>query len=127
MGQDERRKVRSRRAPREERWRWDEAEDQEPYPDGSASARQARWEWLDPDEEQAELAAAPADGSREPTRDAPLAALGLRPPCSTEDVRRAYRRLAQRLHPDKGGDGAAFAALQADYRRALRLLAEADE
>jgi len=41
------------------------------------------------------------------------------------DLRRAYRRLAKRLHPDSSGalSGAAFVELKADYERALANLA----
>ena len=33
-----------------------------------------------------------------------LRALGLRAPCTEEDVKKAYRNLAEKLHPDRGGD-----------------------
>ncbi|KAL6778128.1 hypothetical protein ACKKBG_A17025 [Auxenochlorella protothecoides x Auxenochlorella symbiontica] len=38
--------------------------------------------------------------------------LGLDKRCSQEDVKKAYRRLARTLHPDKGGRPEAFSALQ---------------
>ena len=41
-----------------------------------------------------------------------LRALGLRVPCTESDVKRAYRRLAERLHPDRGGDKRRFLLLQ---------------
>ncbi|KAI3436650.1 hypothetical protein D9Q98_006066 [Chlorella vulgaris] len=41
--------------------------------------------------------------------------LGLEPKCSTADIKKAYRLLAKQHHPDKGGDPAAFARLQAAF------------
>lgn len=48
-----------------------------------------------------------------------LAELGLEPPCSSADIRQAYRRKARTAHPDQGGDQRAFIRLQNAYRRAL--------
>ncbi|MFG0335174.1 MAG: DnaJ domain-containing protein [Maioricimonas sp. JB049] len=48
-----------------------------------------------------------------------MVALGLLPPYSESDVRKAYREKARRLHPDAGGDAEAFKALRAAYERAL--------
>lgn len=48
-----------------------------------------------------------------------LAELGLEPPCSSADIRQAYRRKARTAHPDRGGDQRAFIRLQDAYRRAL--------
>lgn len=45
--------------------------------------------------------------------DDPFRVLGLPPTASQEQVKAAYRRLARRLHPDAGGDDAAFRALTA--------------
>lgn len=47
--------------------------------------------------------------------------LGLLPPYSLEDVKKAYRQRAKAAHPDGGGDTAQFEALHADYQRALSL------
>lgn len=42
---------------------------------------------------------------------------GLNEESSDQDVEKAYRRLSVRLHPDKGGDEAAFAAMRQRYNR----------
>lgn len=41
-----------------------------------------------------------------------LEALGLRGPAGPDEVKRAYRRLARRLHPDVGGDAERFRTIQ---------------
>ncbi|KAL4442949.1 hypothetical protein ABPG77_008440 [Micractinium sp. CCAP 211/92] len=41
--------------------------------------------------------------------------LGVEPRAGAEDIKRAYRQLAKRLHPDKGGDPVAFGRLQAAF------------
>jgi hypothetical protein len=58
-------------------------------------------------------------------RDTPraIAALGLRMPCSEEDLKRAYRRRVQKLHPDHGGDQRRFLLLQAHFEEALAIVA----
>lgn len=48
-----------------------------------------------------------------------LEKLGLPATASENQVRSAYRRLAQQLHPDKGGSHEAFQQLQVDYQEAL--------
>jgi len=48
-----------------------------------------------------------------------FAALGLEPDASVAAVKAAYRREAKRLHPDHGGDAAAFRDLHAQYEAAL--------
>lgn len=45
--------------------------------------------------------------------------LGLLPPYSVEDVKKAYRERARRLHPDAGGDPEEFKALHAAYEQAV--------
>lgn len=50
-----------------------------------------------------------------------IQALHLTWPCSAEAVKRAYRRLARSAHPDGGGSGEAFLALQTAYEQALKL------
>src|SRR5438128_2592661 len=47
-----------------------------------------------------------------------LVALGLLPPCSAEDVHRAYKARAAELHPDHGGSPAEFLNLQSAYSQA---------
>jgi hypothetical protein len=47
--------------------------------------------------------------------------LGLSFPCSVAEVRAAYRELAKRAHPDRGGSHDGFLALQAAYEKAVRL------
>ncbi len=46
--------------------------------------------------------------------------LGLSSNCSRQDIKRAYRRVARELHPDKGGDARQFIALKENYERALQ-------
>lgn len=48
----------------------------------------------------------------------PFAVLGLAPTASEAEVKAAYRAAARRLHPDAGGDGAAFRELAAAAKRA---------
>lgn len=45
--------------------------------------------------------------------------LGVQLPCSIDDVKAAYRKLAKDVHPDVGGDPAAFVELERAYRVAL--------
>jgi hypothetical protein len=47
-------------------------------------------------------------------------ALGLNAFATQEDVERAYRELALKLHPDHGGDAKQFARLQRNYELAKR-------
>lgn len=42
---------------------------------------------------------------------------GLAVDCPDKDLERAYRRVAARLHPDKGGDAAAFDAMKKRFER----------
>jgi hypothetical protein len=48
-----------------------------------------------------------------------LAALGLPVGANKADIRAAYVDLAKQVHPDHGGDTAAFAALHASYERLM--------
>ena len=56
-----------------------------------------------------------------------LTALGLRLPCTEEDVKQAYRDKAERLHPDRGGDRRKFMQLQSHFEKAMQFLAEYEE
>jgi hypothetical protein len=47
--------------------------------------------------------------------------LGLSFPCSVVEVKAAYRELAKRAHPDRGGSHSEFLKLQAAYKQALHL------
>jgi len=51
------------------------------------------------------------------SREEDLADLGLPTTASEEDIKAAYKRLAQEHHPDKGGNAAAFIRAQCAYRR----------
>jgi DnaJ-like protein len=51
-----------------------------------------------------------------------IAALGLRMPCTEEDLKRAYRSLVKQFHPDHGGDERRFLLLQAHFEEALEIL-----
>jgi hypothetical protein len=42
-----------------------------------------------------------------------------------EEIRRAYRRLSKRMHPDAGGSAEAFRSLRENYERALERCASA--
>lgn len=44
-----------------------------------------------------------------------LKTLGLKPGCAEQDVTQAYRRLARKRHPDKGGNKEDFQRLRAAY------------
>ncbi len=49
-----------------------------------------------------------------------LRVLGLRMPCTEADVKRAYRRLAEELHPDRGGDAKRFLIVQRNFEASLK-------
>jgi hypothetical protein len=51
-----------------------------------------------------------------------LIALGLRLPCNQEQVRQAYHRMAENLHPDRGGERRRFAQLRRDFEMSLQFL-----
>jgi hypothetical protein len=55
-----------------------------------------------------------------------LRALGLSLPCTPAQVKRAYRRMAERLHPDRGGDSQGFLVLQEHFEKALQFLHDHD-
>jgi len=49
---------------------------------------------------------------------------GLTEDATDQDLERAYRRMSARLHPDKGGDEAGFAAMRRRYERLKSLRAQ---
>ena len=51
-----------------------------------------------------------------------LRALGLSWPCTEDDIKQAYRRLAKELHPDRGGDVRRFLLLQDHQEQAYYFL-----
>ena len=51
-----------------------------------------------------------------------LRALGLTLPCTEQDVKQAYRRRAEALHPDRGGDIRRFLLLQQQLEQSLYFL-----
>ncbi len=51
-----------------------------------------------------------------------LRALGLSLPCDEQDVKEAYRRRAEALHPDRGGDIRRFILLQQQLEQSLYFL-----
>ena len=53
-----------------------------------------------------------------------LKTLGLTLPCTQEDVKRAYRQRAEKLHPDRGGDRKRFLILQRDFESSLQFLTD---
>lgn len=61
-------------------------------------------------------------------RDTPraIAALGLRMPCTEDDLKHAYRQRVKELHPDHGGDKRRFLILQAQFEEALAILRRQD-
>lgn len=50
-----------------------------------------------------------------------FAVLGLQQGCSKPDIKRAYKKLARRAHPDFGGSHEAFIELNKAYEEAMRL------
>jgi len=52
-----------------------------------------------------------------------ILALGLKMPCTADDILTAYRRQVKQLHPDHGGDRRAFLRLQANFEQAMKLIA----
>ncbi len=55
-----------------------------------------------------------------------LTALGLRLPCTEEEVKQAYRNKVKHLHPDRGGDKRKFLKLQACFEESLALVRQYD-
>lgn len=65
----------------------------------------------------------PKDDSHSP-RDDEFRKLASRPDCTEEELKAAYRQLAQQLHPDHGGDAERFQSLQGEYEAALKRIRE---
>jgi hypothetical protein len=57
-------------------------------------------------------------------RDTPpcITALGLSWPCTEVQIKEAYRRLAEKNHPDLGGNRQKFLNLQTHFEQAIRLV-----
>jgi hypothetical protein len=55
-----------------------------------------------------------------------IAALGLRMPCTEQDLLRAYRTKVKKLHPDHGGDKRRFLILQQNFEEAVGYLSECE-
>ena len=53
-------------------------------------------------------------------------ALGVEATCTEEEVKRAYRRLAESMHPDRGGDRQQFHVLQRQFEEALDYVRETE-
>lgn len=52
-----------------------------------------------------------------------MTTLGLRLPCTADDIKTAFRNRSKTLHPDRGGDVRQFIALHDAYEEALRFIA----
>lgn len=55
-----------------------------------------------------------------------LRSLGLDMPCSEDEVKRAYRKLAETMHPDRGGDRQEFLLLQNQFEEAMDFVRDAN-
>ena len=51
-----------------------------------------------------------------------LKALGLTLPCTQQEVKIAYRKLAEETHPDRGGDRKKFLQLQRHFETAMQFI-----
>lgn len=62
-------------------------------------------------------------------RDTPpcITALGLSWPCTEVQIKDAYRKLAEKNHPDLGGNRQKFLALQSHFEQAVRLVRQPNE
>ncbi len=61
-----------------------------------------------------------AMGDSADRRDKAFHDLGIRAPCTVEEIKAAYRLRAFEVHPDRGGNPSEFQAVEAAYRRLLR-------
>jgi hypothetical protein len=55
-----------------------------------------------------------------------IVALGLRFPCTVQDLKQAYRQKVKQFHPDHGGDQQHFLWLQSQFEQALTLVESRD-
>ncbi len=55
-----------------------------------------------------------------------MRALGLRLPCTESELKKAYRALAEKHHPDRGGDPQQFHRLHEQFEAALEFLRTRD-
>lgn len=53
-------------------------------------------------------------------------ALGLEIPCTETDIKQAYRKLAEDLHPDRGGDRHKFMVLQRHFEESLAFIRDVE-
>jgi curved DNA-binding protein CbpA len=51
-----------------------------------------------------------------------VAALGLKLPCTAQEIKFAYRQKVKQVHPDHGGDEQRFLWLQSQFEQALALV-----
>jgi hypothetical protein len=51
-----------------------------------------------------------------------LKVLGLTMPCTPQDVKVAYHRMAEKFHPDRGGDPHKFHELRQHFERAMEFV-----
>lgn len=56
-----------------------------------------------------------------------LRSLGLDMPCTEDEVKRAYRKLADSMHPDRGGDRRKFLILQSQFEEAIEWVREVNQ
>lgn len=78
-------------------------------------------------DEHAEPFALPSRTESEDDAPACFVMLGVRTPYTEAKIKRAYKRKAKTVHPDAGGDEAAFVILQTAYEEALRIVTGADD
>lgn len=83
---------------------------------GEVIYRGSRWFRLSPERP------VPEDGDDDSDSPECLQALGLKSPATEREVKRAFRRLARKHHPDVGGEAEAFRNLQQQYEAALALV-----
>lgn len=63
-----------------------------------------------------------ASGRAAPFPSSALSHLGLHLPCTKDDIRRAFKRMALKAHPDTGGSHEQFLKLKLAYEQALRVV-----